>query len=243
MKRLAGVTREQVAAFDRDKPRPFSLREIQNHIRYAQGSRKSKGGVTEQIPDAEFAKTFRSILDKLSVLRSDPRIKFLMKEYTRENSLPLGKIIEQFVAEIKTGEIAQDIRIIDISGLPNEVAGPLTAAIARLLFQYKLYQSSKERARDPILLICEEAHRYVPDRGEAEYAEAQRAIRRIAREGRKYGLGLMLVSQRPSDIEGTVISQCNTWLVMRLTNQADHQHVSRFLPDHLAGMTKALSSS
>jgi DNA helicase HerA-like ATPase len=90
------------------------------------------------------------------------------------------------------------------------------------------------------VLVCEEAHRYVPDRGDAEYAAAQTAIRRIAREGRKYGIGLMLVSQRPADIESTVISQCGTWLVLRLTNAADQQHVSRFLPDGLSGMTKAL---
>jgi len=94
--------------------------------------------------------------------------------------------------------------------------------------------------RDPVLLVCEEAHRYVPDRGEAEYAAAQSAIRRIAREGRKYGIGLMLVSQRPADVEGTVISQCGTWLVLRLTNSADQQHVARFLPDGLTGMTKVL---
>ena len=61
-----------------------------------------------------------------------------------------------------------------------------------------------------------------------------------AREGRKYGIGLMLVSQRPADVESTVISQCGTWLVLRLTNAADQQHVSRFLPDGLSGMTKAL---
>jgi hypothetical protein len=112
--------------------------------------------------------------------------------------------------------------------------------LARLLFQYKLYQTQAERKRDPILLVCEEAHRYVPDRGEAEYAAAQNAVRRIAREGRKYGLGLMLVSQRPADIESTVISQCGTWLVLRLTNSADQQHVARFLPDGLSGMTRVL---
>jgi DNA helicase HerA-like ATPase len=112
--------------------------------------------------------------------------------------------------------------------------------IARLLFQYKLYQTVDERKRDPVLLVCEEAHRYVPDRGAAEYAAAQTAIRRIAREGRKYGIGLMLVSQRPSDIESTVISQCGTWIVLRLTNLGDQQHVARFLPDGLSGMTKAL---
>ena len=126
------------------------------------------------------------------------------------------------------------------SVLPNEVAGPLAAMLARLLFQYKVYQTTEERKRDPVVLVCEEAHRYVPDRGEAEYAAAQTAIRRIAREGRKYGIGLMLVSQRPADVESTVISQCGTWLVLRLTNAADQQHVSRFLPDGLSGMTKVL---
>ena len=112
--------------------------------------------------------------------------------------------------------------------------------LARLLFQYKRYQTSHDRKKDPILLVCEEAHRYVPDRGEAEYASAPMAIRRIARERRKYGIGLMLVSQRPADVESTVISQCGTRLVLRLTNQADQRHVARFLPDGLSGMTKAL---
>src|SRR5690606_9137500 len=127
-------------------------------------------------------------------------------------------------------------RIVDISGLPNEVAGPLTAAIARVLFQYKVWQSREERERDPVMLVCEEAHRYVPDTGLAEYASAQKAIRRLAKEGRKYGIGMLLVSQRPADVEGTVLSQCNSWVVLRLTNSVDQQHVRRFLPDNLAGL-------
>lgn len=134
------------------------------------------------------------------------------------------------------------MKIIDISGAPNEVAGTLTALICRLLFNFKVWQTREERERDPVLLICEEAHRYVPDRGEAQYREAQDAVRRIAKEGRKYGLGLMLVSQRPSDVESTVLSQCNSWLILRLTNGADQDHVRRFLPDSLSGITRMLSS-
>ncbi|HDL84764.1 MAG TPA: ATP-binding protein, partial [Candidatus Acetothermia bacterium] len=194
----------------------------------------------ERIPPGQFDEEFKSLLDKLSVLRRDPRIQLLMNEWT-EDSLSLGKIIGQLVGRIesKKGE-KRDIRILDISGLPNEVAGPLSAMLARLLFQYKVYQTSEERKRDPVVLVCEEAHRDVPDRGEAEYAAVQTSIRRIAREGRKYGIGLMLVSQRPADVESTVISQCGTWLVLRLTNAADQQHVARFLPDGLSGMTRAL---
>ena len=68
---------------------------------------------------------------------------------------------------------------------------------------------------------AEEAHRYVPNKGKAQYKAAQEAIRRLAKEGRKYGIGLMLVSQRPSEVEATVLSQCNSWIVLRVTNDAD----------------------
>jgi hypothetical protein len=236
----AGVEQEDITGFDRDKPRPFSLDEFYNHIFYLQAAREQKGQL-EPVTPTDFAKLFRSILDKLAVLRRDPRIRFLMTEWSKDSSSTLSQIVGQLVGASSGGNgESRDIRIIDISGLPNEVAGPLAAMLARLLFQYKLYQNTAERERDPILLVCEEAHRYVPDRGEAEYAAAQSAIRRVAREGRKYGIGLMLVSQRPADVEGTVISQCGTWLVLRLTNSADQQHVARFLPDGLSGMTKAL---
>ena len=164
-----------------------------------------------------------------------------MREYD-SNGPNLESIISQFIGDRGDQNSSANISIIDISGLPNEVAGPLAAAIARLLFQYKLIQNSQERERDPILIVCEEAHRYVPDRGEAEYAVAQTAIRRIAREGRKYGIGLMLVSQRPSDIEATVISQCNSWIILRMGNSSDQAHVTRFLPDNLSTLSSMLSS-
>ena len=162
----------------------------------------------------------------------------MMKEHDA-SSPKLEDVVAQFVGADRDGK---DLRIIDISGLPNEVAGPLTALIARLLFQYKLWQTKVERIFDPVLFVCEEAHRYVPNHGEAQYKEAQEAVRRIAKEGRKYGLGLMLVSQRPSDVESTVLSQCNSWVILRLTNSSDQEHVAKFLPDSLAGLTKMLSS-
>ena len=230
-----GHTDKDIISFDRDKPRPFCLDELENHIRFLQATKDDKGSL-KQIAPGEFAKTFKSVLDKLAVLRRDPRINFLMENWNDE-SPGLASILEQLISTEPDGK---KLRILDISGLPNEVAGPLTAMLARLLFQYKLYQTHAERAKDPVLLVCEEAHRYVPDHGEAQYASAQNAIRRIAREGRKYGLGLMLVSQRPADIEGTVISQCGTWLVLRLSNHSDQQHVARFLPDGLSGLVKAL---
>ena len=234
-------TLEAIASYDRDTPDPFSLNELRNHILHEQAMRSNRGKISE-ITQSDM-KPFRAILDKLAVLERDPRLRFMMDEY-KPGDPDLPQIIQQFVGDVSNkGEKGEpDIRIIDISGLPNEVAGPLTAAIARLLFQYKLWQTRTERERDPVLLVCEEAHRYVPDTGLAEYASAQKAIRRLAKEGRKYGIGMMLVSQRPADVEGTVLSQCNSWLVLRLTNSTDQQHVTRFLPDNLAGLSKLLPS-
>jgi DNA helicase HerA-like ATPase len=228
----AGKTLADISGFDRDRPFRFSLDEFVKHIDKVQGR---KAGKAESASATE-RKSIDSILDKLSVLRADPRLKFLMRDDAHDT---LDSAIGQFVGTVNQN---RNLRIVDVSGIPNEVAGTLAALICRLLFNYKIWQTREERKHDPILLVCEEAHRYVPDRGEAQYRDAQDAIRRIAKEGRKYGLGLLLVSQRPSDVESTVLSQCNSWIILRLTNGADQEHVKRFLPDSLAGITKILSS-
>lgn len=227
-----GRTQADITAFDRDKPVRFSLAEFERHIDLVQGR---KAGKTDTL-SATDRKSHDSILDKLNVLRTDPRLQFLMRDDPADT---LSHAVLQLTGAPAEGAT---VKVIDISGAPNEVAGTLTALICRLLFSLKVWQTRQERQNDPILLVCEEAHRYVPDRGEAQYKEAQDAVRRIAKEGRKYGLGLMLVSQRPSDVESTVLSQCNSWIILRLTNGADQDHVRRFLPDSLAGITKMLSS-
>ncbi len=178
---------------------------------------------------------WNSIIAKVEMLQIDSRLAFMMQEWD-DSSDPFADILKQFLGA------GDPIRIVDLSGVPNEVAGAASAVIARTLFSAKLWQTREEREKNPILLVCEEAHRYVPNSGEAQYESAQDAIRRLAKEGRKYGIGLMLVSQRPSEIEATVLSQCNSWLVMRITNDLDRKYVQGILPDTLAGLTKALSS-
>lgn len=178
--------------------------------------------------------SYNSILNKIQILQDDTRMSFLMSACDNTSD-PFPSVISQFIGE------GSPVRIVDLSGVPNEVAGIASAVIARTLFNFKLWQTSEERESDPALLVCEEAHRYVPNRGEAQYEAAQEAIRRIAKEGRKYGLGLILVSQRPSEVEATVLSQCNTWIILRITNDADREHVRSILPDSLVGLTKVLS--
>lgn len=186
-------------------------------------------------PQASKQESHNSILEKLDVLVRDTRFGFLMAEWAGGNQDPFPAIVEQLVGA------GPQPRIVDLSGIPNEVAGVSSAVIARTLFNLKVWQNADERSKDPVLLVCEEAHRYVPNSGEAQYEAAQEAVRRIAKEGRKYGIGLLLVSQRPSEVETTVLSQCNSWIVLRITNDADREHVRSILPDSMAGLTKMLS--
>lgn len=206
-----------------DSPVPYKLAKFKELVEADKPQQASK-------QDAH-----NSILEKLDVLVRDARVRFLMSEWAGGNQDPFSSIIEQLLGN------GPQPRIIDLSGVPNEVAGVSSAVIARTLFNLKVWQSTDERSKDPVLLVCEEAHRYVPNKGEAQYEAAQEAIRRIAKEGRKYGLGLLLVSQRPSEVEATVLSQCNSWIVLRITNDADREHVRSILPDSMAGLTKMLS--
>ena len=207
-----------------DSPVPYKLDRFIHHV---ENSTNKPSQPSKQEP-------WNSILHKIEVLKNDSRLAFMMREWDGASD-PLPEIVKQFLGD------SDPIRIIDLSGVPNEVAGAASSAIARTLFSIKLWQTREERENNPVLLVCEEAHRYVPNRGEAQYEAAQDAIRRLAKEGRKYGIGLMLVSQRPSEVEATVLSQCNSWIVMRITNDSDRRHVQGILPDSLAGLTKVLS--
>jgi len=195
------------------------------------------GAVNKQRPNNKNRKDhegFNKVIRKVDSLCRDGRLGFMMQKWNGDAD-PLPVILKQFLGD------SDPIRIVDLSGVPNEVAGAASSAIARMLFSVKLWQKREERERNPVLLVCEEAHRYVPNRGEAQYEAAQDAIRRLAKEGRKYGIGLILVSQRPSEVEATVLSQCNSWIVLRITNDSDRSHVQGILPDSLAGLTKVLS--
>lgn len=207
-----------------DSPVPYKLDRFIHHVENS----------TNKPPQASKQEPWNSILHKIEVLKNDSRLAFMMQEWDGVAD-PLPEIVKQFLGD------SDPIRIVDLSGVPNEVAGAASSAIARTLFSVKLWQIREERESNPVLLVCEEAHRYVPNRGEAQYEAAQDAIRRLAKEGRKYGIGLMLVSQRPSEVEATVLSQCNSWIVMRITNDSDRRHVQGILPDSLAGLTKVLS--
>ena len=132
------------------------------------------------------------------------------------------------------------IKIIDFSEVPSDVLPIITGVLARLLYNIQFWMDKE--SRHPLTIICDEAHLYLPVRDSAEAAEkrALEAFERIAKEGRKYGVSLLVVSQRPSDVSRTILSQCNNFLVLRLTNDQDQGVVKRLLPESMGGITDIL---
>ena len=114
----------------------------------------------------------------------------------------------------------------------------VVSLLCRLIFDFALWNGADKSV--PILLVCEEAHRYAPQDKELGFEPTRRSISRIAKEGRKYGISLGLVTQRPSEISEAILSQCNTLFVMRLSNERDQRFVTHVLPESAVGLLRAL---
>jgi uncharacterized protein DUF87 len=135
----------------------------------------------------------------------------------------------------------EPITVLDVSGLPAEVVGPVVGTMLRLVYDalfWGMYLPVGGREQ-PLLVVLDEAHRFLPAGADTP---AHRACSRIAKEGRKYGVGLMIVTQRPSDVDSAVLSQCGTMLALRMTNPQDRQAISGTIPDDLGGLTALLPS-
>jgi len=132
------------------------------------------------------------------------------------------------------------IKVVDFSEVPSDVLPVVTGTLARLLYDIQFWMADTKRT--PVCLLCDEAHLYLPVKENADSVQKQalHSFERIAKEGRKYGFSLLAVSQRPSDISKTILSQCNNFLALRLTNERDQGVIKRLVPDSLAGLTEML---
>lgn len=132
------------------------------------------------------------------------------------------------------------IKVIDFSEVPSDVLPVVVGVFSRLIYDVQFWQKPDDRR--PISIVCDEAHLYLPIKDETNAIErrALEAFERIAKEGRKYGVSLLVVSQRPSDVSRTILSQCNNFIVLRLTNDQDQSVVRRLMPDSMAGLTEIL---
>ncbi|MDQ1018022.1 DUF87 domain-containing protein [Streptomyces sp. NPDC094143] len=180
-----------------------------------------------------------NFITRLENRRNDRRLDFLLGE--KAKSVRLEQVLRQFTGYVEGAQA--NVTVIDLSGVPFEVLSLTVSLVSRLLFDYAYYfkkGSIEGRSETPLLVVYEEAHKYVPKSGLSKYSSSRNAIERIAKEGRKYGITAAIVSQRPAEISETIFSQCNNFLAMRLTNPEDQNYVKRLIPDSLGPLTESL---
>jgi DNA helicase HerA-like ATPase len=132
------------------------------------------------------------------------------------------------------------IKVIDFSEVPSDILPIIVGLVARIIYQIQFW--TENNRRHPLALICDEAHLYLPDKAGKNPVESRaiEAFERIAKEGRKYGVSLVIISQRPSDVSTTILSQCNNVIALRLTNGTDRLTVSKLMPESLESLLEVL---
>lgn len=188
-------------------------------------------------------KSKRNIERQLDLLRSrlrDSRFGFLFDPGGGYSPAPDGRT-ERDLDQLVAGWVGHErpVTVLDVSGLPAEVLASVVGTVLRIIYDMLFWAKDLPTSgtRQPLLLVLEEAHQFLPEGGDSS---AHRSIWRIAKEGRKYGVGLMLVSQRPSDLDSAVVSQCGTVASLRLTNAGDRARIASVLPDDLGGLVGLL---
>ena len=205
---------------------------------------QSNTGATKAT-NGPFAGEFNRFVSRLETKLADKRLRFLLHpaktDKTPFKTDDFEVIMKQFVGYLNKANVT----IVDLSGIPFEVLSITVSLVSRLIFDFCFHYSKLRHEKDalndvPVMIVCEEAHHYIPQKDDAAYRASRKSLERVAKEGRKYGLSLMVVSQRPSEVSETIFAQCNNFLALRLTNNADQNYVRRLFPDNSSGITDIL---
>lgn len=227
--------------FTIDSPVPFDIAAVLNELEKLNTERVPgvKAG-TEKA--GEFNGKLSRLIPRLRAKVEDRRLGFLFQPNQECQAMEwLGNLAHELVG----GRGTQDgkvggIKVIDFSEVPSDILPLMVSLLARLVFSITQWTPIKNR--HPIALFCDEAHLYIPERTGSDGVDeiSVGIFERIAKEGRKYGVGLVVISQRPSEVNRTVLSQCNNVIAMRLTNGEDQSVIRRLLPDSLGGFSDLL---
>jgi hypothetical protein len=201
-----------------DAPIPYALSDLTAAITHDMGLLNK---ATDTAP-------YMRLKGKIDELKSDPRYQFMFSGMLVADSM--GAFITKIFRLPARGK---PISIIDVSGVPTDIVSVVVAVLSRLVFDYAIW--SRSEAQRPVLLICEEAHRYIPSDKTSSGQAVRKVLERIAKEGRKYGVSLGLITQRPSDLAEGVLSQCGTIIAMRLNNDRDQAFVKNAMPEGSRG--------
>ena len=213
---------QEIAKLTVDAPIPYLLSDLTNLIQLDMGKMDRAGDTAPYL----------RLKSKIDEIKADPRYGFMF------SGMLVADTMANFLARIfrLPGE-GKPISIIDVSGVPSDITAVVVAVLARMTFDFAIW--SRNEPQRPILLVCEEAHRYIPA-GNDGTGSVGRILGRIAKEGRKYGVSLGLITQRPSDLAEGVLSQCGTIIAMRLNNDRDQAFVRAAMPEGARGFLDSI---
>lgn len=220
--------------FTVDSPIPYAIEDL---LAALNTDNTTKGvGKTGPVK-GEWEDKLTRFISRMEAKLEDRRYGFMFSPPTEANAY---EWLAAQIARLLGSTGGHGIKIIDFSEVPSDVLPVVTGTLARLLYDVQFWMIAEKRT--PVTLLCDEAHLYLPVRDDADAVQRQAlgAFERIAKEGRKYGFSLLVVSQRPSDVSRTILSQCNNFLSLRLTNDMDQGVIKRLMPDSLAGLTSVL---
>lgn len=222
--------------FTVDSPIPYGMKDLLAKLN-TDNTAKNKSAATGKDIKGDWEDKLTRFIARLEAKLEDRRYGFMFTPPPA--AMKYEWLSEQLVKLLGTADGA-GIKIIDFSEVPSDVLPVVTGTFARLLYDVQFWMSGQHRT--PVTMLCDEAHLYLPVREDADAVQRQAlgAFERIAKEGRKYGFSLLVVSQRPSDVSKTILSQCNNFLSLRLTNETDQNVIRRLMPDSLAGLTDML---
>ena len=212
-----------VAKLTVDSPVPYLLSDLTTIIQNEMGKLDKS---TNSAP-------YMRLKTKIDEIKADPRYSFMF------SGMLVGDTMAPFLTKIfRLPSEGKPISIIDVSAMPSEITPTVVAVLSRLVFDYSIW--AKNEPKRPILLVCEEAHRYIPNDDVGGESSVRDILSRIAKEGRKYGVSLGLITQRPSDLAEGVLSQCGTILSMRLNNDRDQAFVKAAMPEGARGFLDSI---
>ncbi len=206
-----------------DSPIPYLLSDLLNIIQTEMG----------KLDKSTSSAPFMRLKGKIEEMRNDPRYSFMF------SGMLVGDTMAAFLAKIfRLPSDGRPISIIDVSGVPSDITSVVVAVLSRMVFDYAIW--ARNEPQRPVLLVCEEAHRYIPSSTIGGGQAVRKILERIAKEGRKYGVSLGLITQRPSDLAEGVLSQCGTIISMRLNNDRDRDFVKAAMPEGSRGFVDSI---
>lgn len=223
-----------------DSPIPYDLNNVLFRLKELDVEMVSgaKAGTEKQGP---FNGKLARFIQRLEAKTQDKRLGFLFQISSDELQIEwMNQLCLKLMACSLEDTQKAGVKVIDFSEVPSDVLPLVISLVARIVFSVQ--QWTIRSKQHPICLMCDEAHLYIPERTNQDAAAelGLKSFERIAKEGRKYGVSLMVISQRPAEVNRTVLSQCNNFISLRLSNADDQAVIKKLLPDNLAGVTDIL---